>query len=111
MVNDSSERLSNVFAALSDPTRRGMLAYLARHGEASIGVLGEPYDMSAPAVTKHIRVLEQAGLIEREIDGRIHRCRLSGKRLDEAARWIESTRHFWEARFDALARHLERNPE
>ena len=109
MVN-STERLDLVFGALSDATRRGIIAHLARHGEATIGELGEPYEMSAPAITKHIRVLEDAGLISREIEGRIHRCRLSKTRLDEAQRWIERTRNFWEAQFDSLARHIGRTP-
>jgi len=111
MVNSSAERLDLVFGALADATRRGIVAQLARHGEATIGELGEPYDMSPPAITKHIRVLEEAGLISREIDGRVHRCRLSDTRLAEAQRWIDRTRNFWEAQFDALARHLERNPD
>jgi DNA-binding transcriptional ArsR family regulator len=107
VVNHSRE-LDQVFHALADGTRRGILAQLARDGESSVGALAEPYDVSAPAISKHLRVLEEAGLIEREIDGRVHRMRLGSEPLDEAVQWIEKTRSFWEARFDSLARHLER---
>jgi DNA-binding transcriptional ArsR family regulator len=109
MVNSSSD-LDRVFHALSASTRRGILAQLARDGVASVGELAEPHAMSAPAISKHLRVLEEAGLIEREIDGRVHRCRLDSVPLAEAAQWIEKTRRFWETQFAALARHLERNP-
>ncbi len=109
MVNRSAE-LDRVFHALADSTRRGILAQLARGGEASVGELAAPYDVSAPAISKHLRVLEEAGLIEREIDGRIHRCRLGSAPLSDAALWIEKTRRFWESQFDSLARHLERHP-
>lgn len=109
MVN-SSEDLDRVFHALSASTRRGILAQLARDGVASVGELAAPYEMSAPAISRHLRVLEEAGLIEREIDGRVHRCRLGSKPLGEAAQWIEDTRQFWEKQFRSLARHLERNP-
>lgn len=108
MVNHSQE-LDRVFRALADSTRRGILAQLARDGQSSVGDLAEPHDMSSPAISKHLRVLEEAGLIERQIDGRIHRLRLSSTPLDEAIQWIEKTRRFWESRFDSLERHLERN--
>jgi DNA-binding transcriptional ArsR family regulator len=101
-------QLDAVFAALSDATRRGILTQLARRGKATIGELAEPYPISAPAISKHIRVLEDAGLIEREIDGRLHRCSLSGSRLDEVSRWVDRTRRFWDLQFDSLDRHLER---
>jgi DNA-binding transcriptional ArsR family regulator len=110
MVNNSAAQLDQIFHALSASTRRGILAQLAREGEATVGDLAAPYEMSAPAISKHLRVLEEAGLIEREIDGRIHRCRLGSAPLGDAAQWIEKTRHFWEERFAALARHLERHP-
>jgi DNA-binding transcriptional ArsR family regulator len=108
MVNDAA--LDRVFHALADPIRRGMLAQLASEGEASVGDLGEPYDVSAPAISKHVRVLEEAGLIERKVDGRIHRLRLASAPLEDATLWIEKTRRFWEFQFDSLSRHLERNP-
>ena len=109
MVN-RSEELDLVFRALADGTRRGILAQLAREGQSSVGEVAEPYDVSAPAISKHLRVLEEAGLIEREIDGRIHRLRLGSAPLDDAMQWIERTRSFWESQIDSLARHLERNP-
>jgi DNA-binding transcriptional ArsR family regulator len=109
MVNRSLN-LDRVFHALADSTRRGILAQLARKGQSSVGELAEPHDMSAPAISKHLRVLEEAGLIEREIDGRVHRLSLGSTPLDEATRWIEQTRTFWESQFDSLARHLQRNP-
>ena len=109
MVNRSAE-LDRVFRALGDGTRRGILAQLARDGQASVRELAEPYDVSAPAISRHLRVLEEAGLIERQIDGRIHHLRLDSAPLDGAMKWIEKTRSFWESRFDSLARHLERNP-
>ncbi|HEX3070322.1 MAG TPA: metalloregulator ArsR/SmtB family transcription factor [Thermoanaerobaculia bacterium] len=108
MVN-SPQDLDRVFRALADSTRRGILAQLARDGQSSVGDLAEPHDMSSPAISKHLRVLEEAGLIERKIDGRVHRLRLSSTPLDEAIQWIEKTRRFWESRFDSLERHLERN--
>jgi DNA-binding transcriptional ArsR family regulator len=110
MVN-RSPNLDRVFHALADSTRRGILAQLARKGQSSVGELAEPHDMSAPAISKHLRVLEKAGLIERHIDGRIHRLSLGATPLDEAARWIEQTRTFWESQFNSLARHLQRNPK
>jgi DNA-binding transcriptional ArsR family regulator len=109
MVNLSGQ-LDQVFRALADPTRRGILAQLARDGQSSVGELAEPYDVSAPAISKHLRVLEKAGLVEREIDGRIHRLRIGAAPLSDAMKWIETTRRFWESQFDSLARHLERNP-
>ena len=109
MVNHSAE-LDRVFHALADSTRRGILAQLANDGPSSVGELADPYDVSAPAISKHLRVLEEAGLIDREIDGRVHRLRLGSKPLEEAMRWIEKTRGFWESQFDALARHIERKP-
>jgi DNA-binding transcriptional ArsR family regulator len=104
VVNDS---LNDTFFALADPTRRGMIALLAR-GERTAGELAEPFDMSLPAVSKHLRVLEAAGLLSREIDGRIHRCSLDPKPIAAAANWIESMRGFWESQFNALAEYLER---
>jgi DNA-binding transcriptional ArsR family regulator len=98
--------LDNTFAALSDATRRGILARLAQ-GEASISDLASPYDMSLPAVSKHLRVLERAKLIKRRKDGRVHRCRLIAEPMKGAAEWIERYRQFWERQFDSLAQYLE----
>jgi DNA-binding transcriptional ArsR family regulator len=105
MVNYSTP-LDATFGALSDATRRAILARLA-HGEATVSELAAPFDVSLPAVSKHLRVLESAGLLRREIDGRVHRCRLAPQPMKDAARWIEHYRAFWENQFDALAKFLE----
>jgi DNA-binding transcriptional ArsR family regulator len=106
MVNYSSGVLDTTFGALADPTRRAILAHLAR-GEAMVTELAEPFDVSLPAISKHLRVLESAGLLEREIDGRVHRCRLAAEPMKDAAAWIAQYRAFWETQFDALATYLE----
>jgi DNA-binding transcriptional ArsR family regulator len=98
-----------VFAALADGTRRGMIRRLSR-GPATIGELGRPYAISKPAVTKHVRVLERAGLVRRERNGRIHRCTLDPAPMREAEAWIERHRVFWENSLDALARLVEDPP-
>ena len=105
MVN-YSQSLDSTFAALSDATRRGILARLAA-GETSVSELAKPYDMSLPAVSKHLRVLESAGLVTRRKDGRVQRCNLIAGPMKSAAEWIEHYRRFWEAQFDSLARFLE----
>jgi DNA-binding transcriptional ArsR family regulator len=107
MVNYSSAPLDSTFAALSDATRRGILARLARQGETSVSELAAPYKMSLPAVSKHLRVLEHAGLVARQKDGRVHRCRLRAEPMKDAAAWIEHYREFWETQLDSLARYLE----
>ncbi len=106
MVKYQSDPLSEVFGALADPTRRAILARLAL-GETSVGELAEPFEMSLPAVSKHLGVLETAGLVQREKQGRVRRCQLDGRPLEAAAGWIEDYRRFWEARLDSLARYLE----
>ncbi len=105
MVNYSPAALDATFGALADPTRRAMLARLAR-GETSVMELAEPFDVSLPAILKHVRVLEEAGLLTRQKDGRVNRCHLRVKPMKEAAKWIEHYRQFWERQFDALARFL-----
>ncbi len=107
MVNHEA-RLDRVFSALSDRTRRAIVARLAS-GESSVTGLAAPFRMSLPAVSKHLRVLERAGLLSRNIDGRFHRCRLLATPLNEAAVWLESYRRFWEQQFDALAHFLARS--
>jgi DNA-binding transcriptional ArsR family regulator len=99
-------RLDAVFAALADPTRRRIVARLAR-GTATVGELAEPFAMSLPAVSKHLGVLERAGLLRREVDGRIHRCTLDGKPLAAAVGFIEHYRVFWRDQLDRLADYLE----
>ena len=105
MVNYSSGVLDATFGALADPTRRAILARLAR-GEAMVTELAEPFAMSLPAISKHLRVLESAGLLQREIDGRVHRCRLAAEPMKNAAAWIAQYRAFWESQFNALEKYL-----
>lgn len=105
------EHLDLVFGAVADPTRRAILSSL-RNGPASITTLAEPFDMSFAAVSKHVLVLERAGLIRREIVGREHHCRLAPEHFAEASGWFERYREFWESRLEALeARVLERKRE
>jgi DNA-binding transcriptional ArsR family regulator len=105
MVNDSAERLTTVFLALADPTRRAILARLT-HGEASGTELARPFSISVPAISKHVRVLEHADLILHRKDGRTHRFRLAARPMREAATWLEHYQHFWEAQFDSLDTYL-----
>jgi DNA-binding transcriptional ArsR family regulator len=98
---DIDSRLDTVFHALGDPTRRGMLASLAL-GEKSVGELGEPFDMSFAGASKHVKVLEGAGLIERRKAGRRHICTLKAEPLAEAERWLRQWEKFWTVRLDRL---------
>ncbi len=107
MVKYQNDPLSEIFGALADPTRRAILARLAL-GETSVGELAEPFEMSLPAVSKHLGVLETAGLVQREKLGRVRRCQLDGRPLEAAATWIDHYRHFWETRLDSLAKYLEK---
>lgn len=100
-----TDTLSSTFAALSDPTRRAILSRLSS-GEASVTELAEPFSMSLPAVTKHLKVLERAGLITRGKQAQWRPCRLEATPLHEAADWIEQYRRFWEARLDRLEAYL-----
>ena len=102
----NTERLDATFAALADPTRRAIVARLAR-GEASVLELAEPFDMSQPAISKHIKVLERAGLIARSRDAQRRPCRLVVAPLREATDWLERYREMWEARFQELDNLLE----
>jgi len=106
MVNYSAAPLDATFGALADPTRRAILARLAR-GEAMVTELAAPFAMSLPAISKHLRVLESAGLLLREINGRVHRCRLAAGPMKNAAAWIAQYRAFWESQFDALEKYLD----
>jgi DNA-binding transcriptional ArsR family regulator len=99
--------LGAVFGALSDPIRRGMLTRLTR-GSCSVSELGAPYPVSAPAISKHLRVLETAGLIDRWKSGRVHYCRLLANPLRHAGDWIDEQQRFWEQQFDALDDFLRR---
>jgi DNA-binding transcriptional ArsR family regulator len=101
-----SDRLSVTFAALSDPTRRAILARLA-NGQASVTELAQPFAMSLPAISKHLKVLERSGLIERGRDAQWRPCRLKAQPLKEAVDWLEEYRRFWEERFDRLEEYLQ----
>jgi DNA-binding transcriptional ArsR family regulator len=101
------DSLSQTFSALSDPTRRAILARLAT-GAATVGELAEPFDMSLPAVSRHLRVLTDAGLIERHTEAQWRRCELRGEGFKAAADWIEYYRRFWEQSFDRLDAFLKR---
>jgi DNA-binding transcriptional ArsR family regulator len=100
-----ADRLSETFSALADPTRRAILARLAS-GEATVGELAEPFAMSLPAVSKHLKVLEHAGLIRRGREAQWRPCRLDAAPLRDAADWIEAYRRFWEESFDRLGEYL-----
>jgi DNA-binding transcriptional ArsR family regulator len=106
MVNYTPDGLSATFAALADPTRRAILARL-RSGEASVSELAEPFDMSMPAVSKHLKVLERAGLIARSREAQWRPCRLEAAPLKDVADWLERYRRFWEASFDRLDDYLK----
>jgi DNA-binding transcriptional ArsR family regulator len=100
------DQLSTTFAALADPTRRAILARLAS-GERSVTELSEPFDMSMPAVSKHLRVLERAGLIVRGREAQWRPCRLEARPLKQVADWAERYRAIWEGRFDRMEAYLQ----
>jgi DNA-binding transcriptional ArsR family regulator len=101
------DQLSSTFAALADPTRRAILARLSL-GETSVTELAKPFEMSMPAVSKHLKVLERAGLISRGREAQWRPCRLDAGPLKDAASWIEDYRRFWSTHLDALERYLDR---
>lgn len=103
------DRLSTTFAALADPTRRAILARLAQ-GDTTVGELAQPFDISLPAISRHLKVLQHAGLVERAVDAQWRRCRLTGKPLLEANEFLERYRRFWEDSLDRLADLLETRP-
>ena len=105
-----SDQLSLAFSALADPTRRAILARLA-NGECTVGELAKPFAMSGPAVSKHLRVLERAGLITRGREAQTRPCKLSPKPLDEATAWIEKHKAMWESRLDRLDAYLQKLKE
>jgi DNA-binding transcriptional ArsR family regulator len=102
----TTDQLSSTFAALADPTRRAILASLAS-GERSVTELAQPFEMSLPAVSKHLRVLERAGLITRSRDAQWRPCRLEPAPLKQVAEWAERYRHIWEGRLDRLDSYLQ----
>ena len=99
----NSELLDSAFSALAHPARRAILARLAQ-GEATVNEIAEPFDMSLPAISKHIRVLEDAGLIARGRNAQFRPCRLNPKPLEAVASWTDQYRHIWEARFDVMSK-------
>lgn len=101
MVDNSPQRLDAVFHALADPTRREMLRNLARR-EHSVGELAAPFEMSLAAASKHIKVLERAGLVQREVQGRTHVCRLDAGPMHAGLEWMRHYEQFWNGRLDAL---------
>jgi DNA-binding transcriptional ArsR family regulator len=101
-----TDHLSHTFAALADPTRRAILARLAS-GECSVTELAEPFDMSMPAVSKHLRVLERAGLIARGREAQWRPCRIEAGPLKQVAEWTEQYRKIWEGKFDRLENYLQ----
>lgn len=101
------DALDRTFAALSHPARRAILGRLARGEVASVTALAEPFDMSLVAVSRHVRVLEEAGLITRRKDGRARQCRFEPTAFAEARDWIETHQRYWSAQLDALARYLK----
>ena len=105
MVEYRDSQLNDVFGALADPTRRAILARLSK-GDALVTELAAPFEISLAAVSKHVRVLERAGLVHRTVTGREHRCALSPRPLRAAADWVEHYRAFWETRLDALEQFI-----
>src|ERR1700719_1000855 len=107
MVKYSATNLNRTFAALADPTHRRILTHLSR-GDRCVTDLARPHAMSLPAVSKHLRVLEKAGLLRRRRYGRVHEMKLEAKPLQQAAQWVEEYRKFWEGSLDRLAEYLEK---
>ena len=103
---NTQDKLNLTFTALSDPTRRAILAKLSR-GESTVQDLAKPFDMSAPAITKHLKVLENAGLISRGREAQWRPCRIEANALKEASDWIGEYRKFWEESFDRLDEYLK----
>jgi DNA-binding transcriptional ArsR family regulator len=103
----ATDRLSVIFGALADPTRRAILARLA-DGEATVNQLAEPFAMTLPAISKHLKVLERAGLISRGQHAQWRPCKLEADSLREASEWVDTYRQFWESSYDKLDAHLKR---
>ncbi|GAA2825620.1 ArsR family transcriptional regulator [Aminobacter aminovorans] len=102
----TEDRLDATFASLADPTRRAILARLAQ-GEATVNELAEPFEMSLPAISRHLKVLERAGLISRGREAQWRPCRLEAGPLKDIANWVERYRHFWDQSFDRMADYLK----
>src|SRR3954451_6900966 len=102
-----ADHLSATFAALADPTRRAILGRLSHGGEKSVTELAAPFDMSLPGISKHLKVLERAGLVERGREAQWRPCRLRARPLKEVDDWVEQYRRFWEESFDRLDEYLQ----
>ena len=109
MVNSRAIQLDETFFALSDPTRRAIVAQLST-GDSTVAEILAPFELSAPAISKHLRVLERAGLLVQERVGRTRRCRLDPRPLQNVAAFVEDYRHFWEGQLDSLAEYLQALP-
>jgi DNA-binding transcriptional ArsR family regulator len=107
VVAFSDDILDKTFAALAHPTRRAILARLAQGEVASVSDLAEPFEVSMMAISKHLKVMEDAGLIRRQKDGRVQRCSYDPAAIGMASDWIETHRQFWSQQLDSLARYLE----
>ena len=107
MTVQYTEPLDRTFHALGDATRRRMLALLAKNGEFTASELGEPFDIAQPTASKHIRVLEEAGLVSRTVTGRLHQFRLETDPMNEAEAWLVRHREFWKASLDSLGKCLK----
>ena len=107
MVAFGDDNLDRTFGALAHPIRRAILTRLARDGSASVSALAEPFEVSLMAVSKHLRVMEEAGLIQRRKDGRVQRCSFDPSAFAEASHWIEKHRAFWSQQLDSLVAYLE----
>ncbi len=110
MVKYYTHSLDSIFMALADATRRSILTRLMR-GEATVGQLAEPFHISLPAISKHLKILEQSGLILRRKEGRVQKCELRGEAFKEASEWVEKYRIFWESQFDELGKYLDSQKE
>lgn len=106
MVKHYSAQLDRTFFAISDPTRRAIIGNLAAKGSCSVLELAEPFNMSLPAISKHIKLLENANLITREVKGRVHYLKLSAEPMSEANQWLETYSKFWLRQLDSLERFL-----
>lgn len=112
MVKYIGPSLDATFSALADPTRRAIVARLGEadpHQGVSVGELAEPFDVSLPAISKHVRVLERAGMLKQQRDGRIRRCRLDPEPIRQASAWIEHHKRFWTTQLDVLADYFEQS--
>jgi DNA-binding transcriptional ArsR family regulator len=105
----TERELNAIFQALSDGTRRRLIARLA-NGPAMVTELAEPFAMSLPAVSRHLKVLEHAGLVKRSVDGRVHNCSLAARPLHDVQTWLDTYRPFWEETLDALSRYVASEP-